>query len=222
MNITTKKPLEEILSFIEAHEVRLAIFGCGTCATSCQTGGETQVEELKKALEKQGKEVIFTSVVEILCDSRLIKKHARDIINGSLKVDAVLSMGCGGGNAALSDMLDIPVYPTNNSLFLGSVRRLGQFEEKCSQCGNCITYRTAGICPVTRCPKGLINGPCGGSYSGKCEVDPDRDCAWVLIYNKLKKQGKLHYMLKYYKPKSYRYVLKPQKIDTLKNENEWT
>lgn len=213
MNITTKKTLEEILSFIEPEETKLAILGCGTCSTSCQTGGEEQVEELKAALEENGKEVVFTAVTKTLCDERLTKKDIKDIINGKTEVHAVLSMGCGAGNSVLSDNLDVPVYPTNNSHFTGSVKRLGIYEEKCSQCGNCITYRTAGICPITRCPKGLINGPCGGSYSGKCEVDTSRDCAWMLIYNKLKKQGKLHYMLEYNKPKSFRTVLKPQKIE---------
>ncbi|MEW5822260.1 MAG: methylenetetrahydrofolate reductase C-terminal domain-containing protein [Cyanobacteriota bacterium] len=213
MNITTKKPIEEILSFLEPDEFKIAIFGCGVCATSCQTGGEKEVEELSTALQKNGKEVVFATVVETLCDERLTKRYIKDIVSGTLDVDAIYSMGCGAGNSVLSDLLEKPVYPTNNSLFTGSVKRLGIYEEKCSQCGNCITYKTAGICPVTRCPKGLINGPCGGSYSGKCEVDTTRDCAWVLIYNKLKKQGKLHYMLEYNKPKSFRTILKPQKID---------
>jgi ferredoxin len=213
MNITSKKSFEEILSFIDPAEVNLAIYGCGTCATSCQTGGEAEVLQLKDFLENQGKKVVYSTVVETLCDTRLTRKFVKDILKGDLSVDAVLSMGCGGGNAVLSELLPLPVYPTNNSLFSGSVQRLGLYDERCSQCGECITYRTGGICPITRCPKGLINGPCGGSYSGKCEVDPNRDCAWVLIYNKLKEQGKLHYMLKYNKPKSFRHVLKPQRID---------
>lgn len=213
MNITTKKTLEEILSFIAPEETKLAILGCGTCSTSCQTGGKEQVQELKELLELNNKEVVFTAVTDTLCDERLTKKDVTEIVKGNIEVHAVLSMGCGAGNSVLSDILDVPVYPTNNSHFTGSVKRLGIYEEKCSQCGNCITYRTAGICPITRCPKGLINGPCGGSYSGKCEVDTNRDCAWILIYNKLKKQGKLHYMFEYNKPKSFRNVLKPQKIE---------
>lgn len=213
MNITEKKPIEEILSFIEMEEKKLAIIGCGTCATTCQTGGESEVDQLKKVLEELGKEIILTHVVEVLCDERQVRKNLKDLITGKVKPDAILSMGCGGGNSVLADLLNIPVYPTSNSLFSGSTKRIGIFEEKCSQCGNCITYRTGGICPITRCPKGLINGPCGGSYEGKCEVDSTRDCAWVLIYNKLKEQGKLHYMLKYNRPKSFRSILKPQKID---------
>lgn len=220
MNITSKKTIEEILSFLAPEETKIAIFGCGTCATSCQTGGESQVQELKNALEENGKQVVFTTVVDILCDERLAKRKIKDIKNGNLEVHAVLSMGCGGGNSVLVELLDIPVYPTNNSLFLGSVKRVGHYEEKCSQCGDCITYRTGGICPITRCPKGLINGPCGGSYEGKCEVNSSKDCAWHLIYTKLKEQGKLHYMFKYYKPKSFRSVLKPQKIDKTANEDE--
>lgn len=213
MNITTQKPLEEILAFIAPEEQKIAIVGCGNCATSCQTGGEIQVEKLKENLIQIGKEVVFTTVVDTLCDERLTRKKVRDLINNSIAVDAVLSMGCGSGNSVLTELLNCLVYPTNNSLFLGSVKKLGIFEEKCSQCGNCITYRTGGICPVTRCPKGLINGPCGGSYKGKCEVNPNLDCAWSLIYNKLKEHNKLSNMTKYYKPKSFRYVLKPQKID---------
>lgn len=213
MNITSKKTFEEIFSFISAEEKKLAIFGCGTCSTSCQTGGEEEVSQLKKLLEEKGKEVVFTTVVETLCDERLTRRYIKEIVKGTIEVHAVLSMGCGAGNSVLADLISLPVYPTNNSLFSGSVKRLGVYDEKCSQCGNCITYRTAGICPITRCPKGLINGPCGGSFNGKCEVDPNRDCAWMLIYNKLKEQGKLHYMLEYSKPKSFRSILKPQKID---------
>lgn len=213
MNITTKKTVEEILSFLDPNETKIAIIGCGTCATSCQTGGENEVMELKKVLEKNGKKVVFTTIIDVLCDERLTRKKIIDIKKGTVDVHAILSMGCGGGNSVLADLLNVPVYPTNNSLFLGSIKRIGLFEEKCSQCGECITYRTGGICPITRCPKGLINGPCGGSYQGKCEVDRSKDCAWSLIYNKLKEQGKLHYMFKYYKPKSFRSVLKPQKID---------
>lgn len=218
MNITTAKPLEEILSFISSEETRLAIFGCGVCATSCQTGGEKQVAELKEQLEKHNKEVVFTVVVDTLCDERLTRKYVKTL--KKLDIQAILSMGCGGGNAVLSDLVSVPVYPTNNSLFSGSVKRLGLFEEKCSQCGNCITYRTGGICPITRCPKGLMNGPCGGSWQGKCEVDSNKDCAWALIYNKLKEQGKLHYMSQYYRPKSFRTILKPQKIDKGSKTND--
>ena len=164
MNITTKKDIDEILSYLEPDEKRIAIFGCGTCSTSCQTGGLNQVEELKKHLEEKGRKVVFTTVVDVLCDERITRKIIQEISKGTIDIDAIFSMGCGAGNSVLADLVDIPVYPTNNSLFSGSVKRLGAYEEKCSQCGNCITYRTAGICPITRCPKGLINGPCGGSF----------------------------------------------------------
>lgn len=213
MNITKQKPIEEILSYITDKEVKIGIVGCGTCATSCQTGGEAQVEALKQILLENNKDVVYTAVVQTLCDERLICKDLKDILNGTIKVDAILSMGCGSGNSIIAELVEIPVYATNNSLFLGSVKRIGVYEEKCSQCGNCITSRTGGICPITRCAKGLINGPCGGGYNGKCEVDTSRDCAWYLIYNKLKKLGKLDCFLEYNQPKSFRYVLKPQKID---------
>lgn len=212
MNITTQKNFEEIFSYLEPQEINIAIFGCGTCSTSCQTGGEKEVSRLKEQLEQMDKNIVFTTIVETLCDERLTRRSAKDIIKGTITVDAVYSMGCGAGNSVLADLIDVPVYPTNNSLFTGSVKKIGTYDEKCSQCGSCVTYRTGGICPVTRCPKGLMNGPCGGSFNGKCEVDPNRACAWALIYEKLKKQGKLHYMLKYNKPKSFRTVLKPQRI----------
>ena len=203
MNITEQKKLEEILSNIGNQEINLAIIGCGTCATTCKTGGVEQVNHLKTFLEQHSKKVVFTAVVPVECDERQAKKELKDISKGNIKVDAVLSMGCGNGNAVIADLLKVPVYPTNNSMFAGSMKRLGVFEEKCSKCGECITGRTAGICPITRCPKSLLNGPCGGSYAGKCEVHPQRPCAWIQIYEKLKDQGKLDYMYQYHKPKSF-------------------
>lgn len=203
MNITERKKLEEILAQLGDSEQLLGIIGCGTCATSCQTGGAAQVEELKAFLEENGRKVIYTNVVQTECDERQVKKELRELIGKKIHVDAIFSMGCGNGNAVVADLLDIPVYPTNNSMFVGSMKRLGVFEEKCSHCGDCVTGRTAGICPVTACAKSLMNGPCGGSYEGKCEVDPKRPCAWALIYERLKKQGKLHYHLQYHEPKSF-------------------
>jgi ferredoxin len=191
MIITEKKPLEEVLRGLEGYS-RIAIIGCGRCATSCQTGGEKQVAEMAKLLQSKGYNVIYSGVVEALCDERL----ARKVVSSSQGADAYLSMGCGSGSSALGDLADLPVIPSNNTMFLGVVKRFGDYSERCSMCGECILADTMGVCVKTRCGKGLLNGPCGGSSKGKCEIGGGRECAWALVVEKLKKTRKLEALVK--------------------------
>lgn len=212
MIITEKKPIEEVLEKIK-DEKNIVIIGCGRCATSCETGGEKEVFELKEFLQKNGKKVVFTAVPEAACDERLLRLELVKIENA----DCILSMGCGSGTSAINDLTELPVYPTNNSMFLGVIKRLGEYDERCSMCGECVLGETLGICPVTRCSKGLLNGPCGGSKDGKCEADKERNCGWQMIYDKLKKRNKLDNIKKYWRPKNYRLSMRPQKISKKKH-----
>ncbi len=192
MIITQKKPLEELLAMLEG-VTRVALVGCGSCATACQTGGEKEIQELKATLEDRGIEVVATVIPGECCHKMLVKKDTKVIRTSGAQ--AIVCLACGDGVQTVADNLDLPVYPANNTLFLGQVERVGIFHEYCRMCGDCVLGRTGGVCPVTRCAKGLIHGPCGGQKNGKCEVDPQNDCAWILIYKRLEATGQLQKLL---------------------------
>src|SRR5690606_37463343 len=103
--------------------------------------------------------------------------------------DALLVLACGAGVQSIGRVIEKPLIAALDPVFIGTVERLGVFHEYCSVCGNCVLDRTEGLCPVTRCAKSLMNGPCGGAVNGKCEVDFESDCVWALIYEKKKKNG---------------------------------
>jgi len=197
--ITQQKPLEEILKMLEPFS-KVFIIGCGTCSTVCQTGGEEQVEQMAETLKKEGKEITGSVVVEAPCDARLLRRDTRKMKKAIEESEALLCMTCGAGVQDIVQHLKKISVPALNTKFLGQIERIGEFYERCRACGECILYETGGICPVVRCPKGMMNGPCGGMFEGKCEVGGyQRDCAWVLIYNRLKELGMLD-LYKSYKP----------------------
>jgi ferredoxin len=189
ITITGQKPLEEIIQSLgEAKKVYLV--GCGTCATICHTGGRSEILDMKEKLEAAGKKITGWMVIPTACDD--LTKYALEEQGGEVnKADAILAMTCAFGVQTLAMFADKPVYPALNTLFVGKEEAPGQFIEVCMQCGNCVLATTAGICPLVRCAKSLLNGPCGGSVDGKCEVSPDIPCAWQLIYDRLAALGKL-------------------------------
>ena len=214
MVIMEQKPLEEILSFLK-DEKSIFIVGCAQCATVCKVGGEEEVKSMKEKLESEGKKVNGWTVIDPSCQSIEVKKSFQANKDKVLSSESVLVMACGNGVQSVKESaerikMEKPVYPGCNSLFLGEVVRAGCFEEKCSLCGDCLLEVTGGICPFTRCSKGLLNGPCGGSSEGKCEVDPERDCGWALIYEELKKRGKLDTMRVMQPAKDYSKLIKPR------------
>lgn len=146
---------------------------------------------MKKALDALGKQVIGYRVVEAACHLLETKKELRGAQDEIDKAEAVLSLTCGAGSQALVSFLEKPVFTGVDTMFLGVVERWGRFIEVCAKCGDCLLNFTGGICPVTKCPKGILNGPCGGMNKGKCETDPEKECVWVEIYNTLKQQGRL-------------------------------
>jgi ferredoxin len=187
------------------------IMGCGQCATVANTGGEKEVLEAKATLERSGRAVSGWAVGEVTCHSSGTKldtrKHSGDIQGA----DAVLVLACGAGVQTVADAIAKPVFPGLESVFLGTVVRHGVFEERCQMCGECVLDKTAGICPVTTCPKGLLNGPCGGMWEGKCEVVADRDCTHVLIQRRLAEQGRRAQDV--LPPKDYSKKLKPGSVN---------
>jgi ferredoxin len=192
MIIAKQKPLEEIREMLEGYE-DILVLGCGTCVAICMAGGDKEVgvlaASLRMADKMSGKNRVFKEhTIERQCEWEFLDEIAANM----KQVDAVLSLGCGIGVQAVAERFsEIPVLPGLDTLFMGMPMEEGVWTERCSGCGNCILDQTGGICPITRCSKGLVNGPCGGYRDGKCEVDPTRDCAWIQIYERLKKVGRL-------------------------------
>ncbi|MCW4049631.1 MAG: methylenetetrahydrofolate reductase C-terminal domain-containing protein [Candidatus Bathyarchaeota archaeon] len=188
MIITKMKSDEEITKMLKPFK-KLFVVGCGTCSTSCQTGGEDQVKEM---YEKLGDRATGWTMVEEPCDLRITRRDLKDNKDQIAEADAIVVMSCGGGVQTVSDFTKSIVLPANETLFIGQTERIGKFHDMCKACGECILDETGGICPITRCAKGLLNGPCGGQVNGKCEVgDYEEECAWVQIYDRLKEQDRL-------------------------------
>lgn len=211
MIITKQKPIDEILNFLEGHK-KIFIVGCAQCATVCKAGGEDEVKSMKAILEGRGKEITGTVVWDPPCHLLEVKKGTRETKNAISRCDAILSMSCGDGTYTIFKGTNKKVYPASDTLFLGEIERAGHFNEACSLCGDCTLYATGGYCPNTFCAKGLQNGPCGGAKDGKCEIDPEIDCGWILIYQRLREIGELDKMKHIYPPKDYSKSVKPRKI----------
>ncbi len=192
MIVAKQKSLEEIRQMIEGYE-RILLLGCGTCVAICMAGGDREVAVLASSLRLADKissknRMFREHTVERQCEWEFL-----DTIEEQVKeVDAILSLGCGVGVQAISERFPkIAVLPGLNTLSMGMPQEEGVWVERCSGCGNCILHKTGGICPITRCAKSLLNGPCGGSVGGKCEIDPDTPCAWQTIYDRLASMGQL-------------------------------
>jgi len=192
MIVAERKPIEEIMGFIRDCK-RVLLVGCNECVTVCYAGGKKEVEILASALTmafmKEGRELEVKEVtLERQCDHEYLEE-IRKIID---EYDAVISLACGVGVQFLAEKyFRTPVFPGVNTLFMGVTEERGVWAERCQGCGQCILSQTAGICPVSRCAKRLLNGPCGGSTRGKCEINPELDCAWQLIIDRLKELGRL-------------------------------
>ncbi|MFZ5800762.1 MAG: methylenetetrahydrofolate reductase C-terminal domain-containing protein [Candidatus Omnitrophota bacterium] len=213
MIISKQKSIADILGFLKDFS-RIFIVGCGECATTCKSGGESEVSELKKQLEAQGKIVTGYTIPKAPCVSAQIKialAQKRTAVKDSQAI-VVLACGLGIQSVKENDRQDLPVFPGCDTLFGSVIDSMGVFQERCSACGECVLEITGCICPVTRCSKGLLNGPCGGVNKGKCEVDKERDCAWVLIYKELEKRGKLEKFRQTQPPKDYSKTVKPHKL----------
>lgn len=184
MIITHRKPEEEVARTLDGVRA-LFIVGCGLCATSCQTGGAKEVAAWTEKLRAQGITVTGSVVCDSPCDERLVKRDFAAHKEAIAAADALLILACGVGVQVSADVAGKRAIPTLNTTALAKIQRIGVNQEYCRQCGDCVLADTAGICPVTRCAKGLRNGPCGGAHDGHCEVEPDRDCAWQLILTRL-------------------------------------
>jgi ferredoxin len=213
MIITRQKELKTILNYLEG-EKKIFLIGCGECSTTCKAGGEEDIKKVKQLLEKDGKAVTGYAIPQAPCIAAKVKMELAKNKKAIESSDAILVLACGLGVQSVAENLrvDKKVHVGCDTLFMGTVDGSGAFQEKCSACGDCVLELTGLICPVTRCAKGLLNGPCGGQDKGKCEVDKNKDCAWILIYNQLKKQGDLKRLKQKLPPKDYSKVSKPRNL----------
>lgn len=197
MIVTAEKPLEEILKFLAPYH-RILVLGCQGCFQPPR--GLKEAEAYLPKLEAAGKATRAATLAR-QCDAELISGRLREELGD---VEAVLSLACGVGVQMVSAAFpEIPVFPAQNTMFIGGEGEEGEFLEFCSGCGECVLERTGGICPITRCSKSLLNGPCGGSQGGRCEVDPQLECAWHLIYERLKALGRLEALAEIWKVRDW-------------------
>lgn len=216
MIVAEQKPLEEIRRMIVPYE-KILIVGCGTCMTVCGAGSEREASLLHSTLHlaqtRSGSNTHSFSeyTVKRQCDLEFL-----DVLVDKVKeVDAILSLGCGVGVQTLAERFpDTPVLPGVNTFFMGAAKEWGVWDERCAACGDCRLADTAGICPITRCTKGILNGPCAGTKNGKCEANKDMDCSWILIYEQLERLGQLEKMRRYYPPRNFRTIPRPRRLVT--------
>ncbi|MCK8603624.1 methylenetetrahydrofolate reductase C-terminal domain-containing protein [Desulfoferrobacter suflitae] len=187
-----RKPMEELTECMKPFG-RILLVGCNECVTVCAAGGRKEVGLLSSALQmhfmKENKPFeVKELTLERQCDPEYVEELAPHIN----QVDAVLSMACGCGVQEIARRYkEKPVFPAVNTKFMGASESQGVWAERCAGCGDCVLGITGGVCPIARCSKQLFNGPCGGSTNGKCEIDSSVDCAWQLIWDRLKALGKV-------------------------------
>ncbi|HNS15044.1 MAG TPA: methylenetetrahydrofolate reductase C-terminal domain-containing protein [Syntrophorhabdaceae bacterium] len=196
-----RKPLAEIKAMLAPYR-KILVVGCGTCVAECASGGEKEVGLLASALRMDAQiEGRTIEAHEMTIDRQCVYEFIDKLTEAVGRYDVILSLGCGAGVQAVAEVFPkTPVVPALNTTFIGETKESGLWVENCRACGDCKLGYFAGVCPVTRCAKGLFNGPCGGSKNGACEVDPDSPCAWQLIVERLDSAGRSDLLEAIYPP----------------------
>lgn len=204
MIMARPKPIEEIIDEIKDFN-KVLVAGCDGCVTVCEAGGVKEVQVLASALrlyftkENKRMEIEETSLTR-QCD----KDYLHELLDKIDDYDAIVSLACGAGVQFMAEMYrKKPIFPGVDTCFIGVTEERGVWAERCQACGQCILASTGGICPISRCSKRMLNGPCGGSEKGKCEISPDTDCGWHLIYERLKELGQLDFFAEPTDPKDW-------------------
>jgi hypothetical protein len=211
--VTAQKPLDEILDFLSPYN-SILVAGCDGCTQPPR--GLREARTLAQLLDLGGRlrRKDFNLRVTTLpkqCDSYLTLTTLQTQMEG---IEAILSLACGLGVQTITQVLpDIPTFPSQNTLFIGAeIREDSTIEERCAACGDCMLAITGGICPIARCAKSLLNGPCGGSQHGKCEIDPEKDCAWDLVIKRLEKLGRMSALEEIRTPRNFGQVVRPGRV----------
>jgi ferredoxin len=199
------KSLTEIASSLAGYR-KVLVLGCGGCVTVCRSGGDAEAHDLARQLSHPEHYAgippdFVVQTIERQCENDMLKAYLA-VPEGA---EAILSLACGAGVQIVADVFEpLPVLPALTTTFMGGADEAGVWREKCRGCGDCLLGHTAGICPIALCAKRLLNGPCGGSREGRCEVDSEIPCAWAKIYARLEKQNRLHLMDEYRAPRDWR------------------
>jgi ferredoxin len=205
MIVASRKPIPELKEVLAKHD-KVLFAGCGTCVTVCLSGGEREVGIISSAMRMarrlDGRPIEIEQVtIERQCENEFIQ----DLAGPAERNEAILSFGCGAGVQAIAERFpEKPVYAALDTQFLGILEEQAVWTEKCLGCGSCVLSQFGGVCPITRCAKRLLNGPCAGSSEEGCEVDPDRPCAWQLIYRRLQAIGQLDNLSEIVPPRDWR------------------
>ena len=210
-----QKPINEIKDMLAPYR-RILVLGCGSCVAECAAGGEKETGALASALrmwaKMEGRDLLIR---EMTLDRQCVNDFVVQLDDIIDQYDAVLSLGCGAGVQAVADIYpEIPIIPALDTEFIGETKDQGYWLENCLGCGDCMLYFFGGVCPLARCSKQLLNGPCGGSRNGVCEVNPEVPCAWQLIIDRLTSFGDLERIEKIDPPKNWarKQDLGPRKI----------
>jgi ferredoxin len=220
---TKKKPVQEVLDALEGYQ-KVGIVGCDGCAKTCATGGAVQTEEMAKDLKEHGKKVIFDLAPNTTCNLNNIRTFFTGLEGAIKKSDALLVLGCGGAVQVVRQLTEeygftIPVKSGLDTVgHMDTIIPEELLLEQCQECGQCVLNETGGICPVTKCAKSLLNGPCGGSQDGKCEADLTRDCGWILIYRRMAALGELDRLRRYVAPKDHSKAARPRTLYVKRGE----
>ena len=208
MIITDEKPWDEVKAALDDFKVKkVVIASCGICSAKVGTGGTEGAEKWVEKLKAEGIETVTSVVIDEPCDNRMAKSALRKIKDEVADADAILSLGCGMGTQSLWKLYpkyEKPVITPLDTVFMGETEKMGKYNEKCRACGACYLNETGGICPISACAKSMVNGPCGGSVEGNCEVgNYINPCGWIDIYNSLKAMDRLDLFLKIRKPRDW-------------------
>lgn len=190
MNATSKKKHDELVRACEPAGSVLLV-GCSGCPVGMETGGPGALKEAAAALTEAGKKITGQIMVEMACNKALDGVRLGRNVDQVKAADTIVVYACGVGVQAVANITMKPVAPGLNTISVGGMQGLWPSQERCGQCGDCLLAYTGGICPITTCSKSLVNGTCGGTNDGKCEVSDKKDCGWLLIYERLKTIGRL-------------------------------
>ncbi len=191
MNATERKPNDEIVESL-AGVGRIFILGCQGCPLGCETGGQPWIDELKTVLAEAGKEVTGAALIDMICNKAIVGIKLGRLAREIGRAEAILVGSCGVGVQSAGNMVGRRVVPAMDTICMGDYQGLWPSEERCAECGECMLADTGGLCPITLCAKGLVNGACGGTQDdGSCEVSDEQRCGWQMIYERLEKLGRL-------------------------------
>ncbi|KPK74794.1 MAG: hypothetical protein AMJ79_13165 [Phycisphaerae bacterium SM23_30] len=202
MLYTENKPPEEVLESLKGED-NIFLLACNGCVEACQTGGQAGMLAVKDQLEEAGKKVTAAILVDFLCNKMLLWSRLAKEIKTIRESESILILSCGIGVQAVAKVVEKPVHPGLNTVSVGGLQGLWPSDERCEACGDCVLDYTGGICPITACTKSMLNGPCGGPNDGKCEIDAEKDCGWIKIYEHLKEIGRLDNLKKLYKTRNF-------------------